>query len=479
MAWYSLSSSTKAAPAWEQEGQVQEQKQKPAKSAEAKTSAAWTVMKAPFVGTYHTLKYAVDFPLVSFPKNGDLKSLALGTTLIAGIGSAMLRENVPLNSGLGVAGVAVSILLAVNIIRGLAIPLFITGAGLAGFSYKNPETAKQYANHTFEWAETNANSFYDQIAKASQTPAQTITEKAAEAQTAADLAMQAAKKAHGIAEAAKTAEAKEAAELAMKAAKEATEKANATKTAADAIQATEATAAASAQKGLMHSVYSKMALGLGVGMHFAGTGASLIGEGTAAAGLEALKGEYSEKKMQYITLAVKITPMALGAIVGSIVATSTGLGIVYIALPSITVAATRTLDWYSGSKELNEASKNVKLLALKAIEIKAKETDSVAQHDTTKACALIAQGIALDSIGNLSSMLGLGLVQAHGGLIWSLGTSLIGRVAMIKGVNDWYTGENTSIFETAAVYGHSLFKRGQRSTLELKTAYENREKVSA
>lgn len=473
MVWHLFSlSTTRSAPIWEQEGQ--KHKQKPDKSTEAKTSAAWTVMKAPFVGTYYTLKYIVNFPLISFPKNGDLKSLALGTALIAGVGSAILRESVPLNSGLGVAGAAVSILLAVNIIRGLAIPLFLTGAGLAGFSYKNPEAAKQYGSQAFEWVQTNTNSFYKQIAKAFQTPVQTISEQAAEAQTAADLAMEAAKKAQSIAQAAKTAEAKQAAELAIKTAQEATEKANATKTAAQAIQAT----AASAQKGLVHSIYSKMALGVGVGMHFAGTGASLIGEGTAAAGLEALKSEYSEEQMKYITLAVKLTPVALGAIAGSIVATSTGLGIIYIALPSITVAATRTLDWYSGSKELNAASKNVKLQALKAIEITTAESDTV-QHDATKACALIMQGIALDSLGNLSSMLGLGLVQVHGGFMWSLGTSLIGRVFMIKGVNDWYTGENTSVFETAAGYGHSLFQTGKRSITELQTAYKNQKKASA
>jgi len=478
MTWnfLSLSNNTAAAP----QSASRTQEPVPSSATEVKTSSAATIIKAP----YQALKYAVNCPLISFPKEGDLKSLALGSALVTGIGAALIQKRIPLNSGLGLGGATVGLLLTVNIIRGLAIPLFITSAGAAAFSCKNPEAAKQYASRSFEWVQSHISSLSNSPIEHSEivpTAAETAAAKVAEAQAAVKLAQEAAERAQEVAKAAQTVEAQQAAQAAIDAAEQAAQSADATTAAADVITAAEA----SAQKGMMHTVYSNMALGLGISMHFAGTGASLIGEGRAAAGLEALKGNYPENELSYIRLALKLMPVALAVIVGSAVARSTGLGIVYVALPAITTSAMRTLDWYSGSTELSEASQSVKTSTLKAIQIKAKEaTEDMTEgrepvYDSTKAVALMVQGTALDTLGNVSSMLGLGLVQSHGGFLWSLSTSLIGRVVMVKAVSDGYTNGNTSLFEISASYGHDLFKKAKEAGKKLQEAYKLRKEATA
>lgn len=414
------------------------------------TSKLAGVISAPFYGVYYAGKgvyqgaaftgrtiYAIGHETYTFPDR--LKRAELGPMLLTAgaITAFTLQNSIALTSPAGVAGSVLSVYLAANMVYGIAIPTVIIGSGMALFEHFKPGAISAFTGLKTEQA-------IDWIrVKTRMATPQEISAMKATTQANIDAAKAAA----------------------MEAAK-----AEAAKAQLEQAQAEAAKTQMNAKPTVTGGVYSKLAAATGVGLNFVGEGVIAIGEGTTEAGLTATEEafELDEKKAHQLRIATKVTSTTLAALATLTIASKTGLNLSFVAAPLLISFASVGLDLASGSKADSKAHKAIKEAELNKI---AKDEGEKSKFSKAHAGAALAKGVLLETVGNTTSNLGLGLIQSHGGMLLTVGSSFASRTFMPSVAANLYgQADDSSYLDKISQQVGRLYNQGQ-SALKLKAKF--------
>jgi hypothetical protein len=360
--------------------------------------------------------YNIGHTTYTFPSR--LRRAELGPMLLTtgAIAAFTLQKKVPLTSPVGVAGSVLSIYLAANVAYGVAIPTIAIGSIIALSEHYNPGLVKNFCAQSVDFL---------RIQLGVATPKQIADIKAAT-------------KANAIA-------AKEAASKLAELKK---------------VKAATPLAPTTAQgSSFAYSIYSKFALGAGLGLNFAGEGLLALGEGTTEAGLAATAEAFdlSEARQKQVRVGAKVASTAIAAIATVTIAKNTGGYLKFIAAPILFSAGSVALDLFSGKKPQSKAQKLITQSELAKVEKEQVEESS--KYKKAHAGVALAKGICLEALGSTATNLGLGLIHSHGGMLTSLTSSIAARAFMPEAAASLYGGKASSSLDTLSSYAASLKTR--------------------